>query len=195
MIETALFAARRELYELADAALMKRFAYCRREQIDIAVCGRHLGGFSVVPVVDHGSGRFDFAGADEEPLDAFVMEVFGADAETVVDLVGWRVEAPEKPLAMFGRAGLVGVSAALNPATYSMGGFLRLHRTPLIWLKAGCDGAAVVDEGLAGQQLLQAPGRIGAASWEHGRAVTALMRAAAGLDNKVIAPQPVRRAA
>jgi hypothetical protein len=96
---------------------------------------------------------------------------------------------------MFGRCGLLGLWQAMAPGTYFMGGSLKLHRSPLAWLQAGCDGAAIVDRYLAGRQLLEAPGRIAAEDKAHGREISLLLRGAADIDNKVIYPVAMRRAA
>ena len=96
---------------------------------------------------------------------------------------------------MFGRCGLLGLWQANAPGTYFMGGNLRLYRSPLLWLQGRCDGAAIVDRTVAGRQLLDVPGRIAAEDRAHGREIAGLLRAAADIDNKVVAPVQQRRAA
>ncbi|RWO41376.1 hypothetical protein [Mesorhizobium sp.] len=194
MIKHVLLRARLEYYELADAAVGSAdfLKYIRHHQIDVASAGGFAGATAVLPIGKLGDQRFNF---DPDGDLAFVCEAYAVDGESIVDLVAWLLNEPGTPLTMFGRGGLLGLWQAMAPGTYFMGGSLRLHWTPLKWLQAGCDGAAVVDPHLAGQELLVAPGPIAAEDQAHGRDIVKLLRSAAAIDNKVIAPFENRRVA
>jgi hypothetical protein len=194
MIERALRSALSEFYGRVDMASGwdEFLAYVRSHRLDILTIGWHVGVTAVLPITEYPDSRFDFADAGEL---AFVCECYAADGETVTDLVAWRLDAPEYPLTMFGRCGLLGLWEANAPGTYFMGGTLALHRSPLRWLQAKCNGAAIVDRHLAGHQLVDVPGRISAEDKVHGREIAALLRAAADIDNKVVAPLGQRSAA
>jgi hypothetical protein len=175
MIELALLAARHELAERADVRIMQTFDYCRTHGIDVASAGRHVGCASVIPVVSHHGKRFDYARVGNEVFDAMVVEALGADDETVIDLVAWRLDRPDRPFTMFERVGLVGLSAALNPATFFMGAALQVHDTPLGWLQSACRGCAIVIPELAARQLRDVGGPIAASSLAQGRRIRALI--------------------
>jgi hypothetical protein len=193
MIERAIRSAQAEFYDRVGTApgCDAFLAYVRSHRLDILAIGWHVGVTAVMPIKDHPGSRFDFA--DDGEL-AFVCECYAADGETVTDVVAWRLDAPERPMTMFGRCGLLGLWQANAPGTYFMSGTLVLHRSPLLWLQAGCNGAAIVDRHMAGRQLLDIPGRISAEDKAHGREIAALLRAAADIDNKVIAPLQQRSA-
>ena len=175
MIELVPLTARHELGERADGGIMKMFDYCRTHDIDIASAGRHIGCASVISVLVHRGGRFDFAGGGDEAVDAMVLEALGADEESVTDLVAWRLDRPDRPMTMFGRVGLLGLSAALNPATFFMGAALQVHETPLGWLQSACRGCAIIIPDLAARQLRDVEGPIAAASLAHGHRIRALI--------------------
>ncbi|PAP95441.1 hypothetical protein [Mesorhizobium wenxiniae] len=175
MIELALLAARHELGERADGRFMQMFDYCRVHAISMLSAGPHIGCASVIPVVHHRGERFDFAARGNEAVDAVVVEALGTDEERVIDLVAWRLDRPDRPLTMFGRVGLLGLSAALNPATFFMGAALQVHDTPLGWLKSACRGCAIVVPDVAARQLRDVGGPIAASSLAQGRRIRALI--------------------
>lgn len=178
----ALLAARLEFQETVRCSA----AYTRQHRIDLASLAAFNGGWGLAPIADHGNGRFDFTDSDAIP--AFVIEAYGPDGETVVDVVGWPLDQPDKLMSMFGRCGLLGAWQALGPATYFMGGTLALHRTPLDWLRSGCKGAAIVTPSIAAAQLAEAPGQIAAHDHAHGRQLVALLRTVLHPENKIVVP-------
>jgi hypothetical protein len=194
MIQCALRSARAEFYGRAETAACSDafLTYVRDNDLDVLAIGWYVGVTAVLPIEEHPGSRFEFR--DSGSL-GFVCESYAADGETVTDLVAWHLDLPERPLTMFGRCGLLGLWQANAPGTYFMGGSLRLHRSPLLWLQARCDGAAIVHRSAAGRQLLDVPGRIAAEDRAHGREIAGLLRAAADIDNKVVAPVEPRRAA
>jgi hypothetical protein len=148
-------------------------SYLQRVALNLEVVIAHAGACAVVPVVDRGNGRFDFGQPDVDPL-AFVCECLGEDGETPVDIIAWPTDAPARVMSMLGRAGMVGLWAAHNPATYYLNKPLLLYRTPLNWLKAGCRGAAIADRRIASRQFLELPGAIAGEDHEHGRELLAI---------------------
>lgn len=190
MIELALLTARQTLLEQADGTFMETFHYSREHQIPHFVSGG-VGAMAITKASVFPGARFDFAVGAEGAAEVLVFEAFGADDETVVDLVGWQREREDCPLSMFGRVGLLGLSAALNPATFFMGAALAVHETPLDWLRAGCRGSAIVAPDLAARQLRDLHGPIAAVSIAHGRRLRALIDSVARPSILV----PERRAA
>ena len=98
-------------------------------------------------------GGFEF---DDMGEMACAMAVHDTDAETVIDLVAWSIRDPETFGTMFG-APVLGIDTLLNPASY-VAGPITLLSTPLAWLKAGCQGAAVLDLAGAREALFRVPG-------------------------------------
>jgi hypothetical protein len=114
-------------------------------------------------------GAFYFADeADEDGKSAAVIEVYGEDDETVVDLCSWPSDNPDSFATIFGAEAL-GLARASNAATWSFGGALNLYRTPLRWLQAGCQGCVVLDHRLVPTWLGTVPGPIQAEDYEHAR--------------------------
>lgn len=160
--------------------------YIRLHEIDQAlVCG-FAGACVVRNVMDCGNQRFDFANGEAEQLPAFVCEAFGSDGESLVDLVAWPLDSPNKVMSMFGRCGLLGAWEAMNPATYFMDSSLVMHRTPLEWLQAGCRGAVVVTPYVAARMFLDLPGKIAARDDIHGRQLEALRRSVLPKDQILV---------
>ena len=159
--------ARGELDHRAAIPSTEHVRYWREHGLDDASVAGFAGLLAVVPIRLFEPNRFDF-GVDGDPLGA-VVEAFDEDGETVIDLVAWPLNEPDRVLSMFGRAPVLGLSAALNPATYAFGRPLNVHRTPLDWVKSGCDGCAVVVRHLAAPVLLEAHrlGRISGQDRQH----------------------------
>ena len=135
MIERALRSARMMFYTRADATTGSDafLAYVRNHRLDILAIGWHIGVTAVLVINEYPGNRFELADAGDL---GFVCECYAADGETVTDLIAWRLDAPERPLTMFGRCGLLGLWQANLPGTYFMGG--TSHAPPL----SGCRLAA-----------------------------------------------------
>ena len=93
---------------------------------------------------------------------------------------------------MFGRAPLVGMWQAYNPASYVFGRPLQVHRTPLDWLRAGADGCAIVNPRLAAHVLNELPGPIAGQDEAHARELADLVLSTVDLTRIRV---PVRRVA
>jgi hypothetical protein len=98
------------------------------------------------------------------------------DGEPVaLDLVAWPVNLPEAFATLSGAADGLGIEAADNPATFFAGKALRLHRTPLGWLRSVCTGSVILNPQCAVGWLGDAPGRIACDDPEHAREVSMLL--------------------
>jgi hypothetical protein len=167
--------------------------YARKHGIDLGCVYGFAGLCAVLPVTDCGNGRFDFRDTADD-VEAFVCQALGLDGETCIDLIAWPTTNPRHIMTMFGRAVLVGEWAARSAFTYSFNRPLTLYRTPLEWLQADCNGAAIVDPAKAGRVMADLPGRIAARDAKHGRELSALIDAAFPKD-RVLVPANAGRAA
>jgi hypothetical protein len=170
----AILVARAEFYDRVETTT-SYLSYVRRHGIDIGQVTDFAGATGVIEIVDCGNGRFDWSGPGTKVM-GFVCEALDADGETVVDLVAWPIDRPMHVLTMLGRAALVGMWAAMNPATFYMDKPLIMYRTPLEWLTSGCRGAAVVHARRAGRAFLDIPGPILAQDPSHARTLLAIAR-------------------
>jgi len=191
-VELALLEMRAAFHERAGCSM----AYTRSQNIVLKDLAGAVGAFGIAPIAECGNGRFEFAEArSAASTQALILEAFGADGETVVDLVGWPLDDPTRLLTAFGRCGLVGLAEAHCGSTYFMGAALDVHLSPRDWLVAGCRGAAIVDPHRAAMQLVEAPGRIAARNQQHGRQLINLLRSAVDPSTKVVVPSSARRLA
>lgn len=174
MINPMLWSARAEFYARAWPSPTS-IEYARRHELDVDTIARFAGAFGIAEVIDCNNRRFDFRESDNS-FAAAIIEAFGSDGETCVDLVGWPLDRPDYVMTVAGRCGLLGAWEAMNPATYIMGARLRMHRTPLGWLKAGCEGAVVVVAQIAARMLLELPGKVAGEDPRHARALQRLAR-------------------
>jgi hypothetical protein len=144
-MDLPLLAARIELNCHAEPTI-DWLDYVRNTGLDIPTVCRFVSVIAVTHCVFYDQGRFDFAdSAEREAEPAAVIEALGDDAETVVDLVAWPLDAPNRFCSLFGDVSLLGVDRVGNPAIYFGGQHLQLYKTPLRWLQAGCNGAVVID--------------------------------------------------
>ncbi|TVR05825.1 MAG: hypothetical protein EA385_17270 [Salinarimonadaceae bacterium] len=188
-----LRAAREYLYERAlptDGFL----AYVRAHRLDLFRIEGFAGVAAATPIIDCGNARFDFGDEHNEAVPGFICEAFAADGETVIDLVAWPLDRPDQPMSMFGRVGLIGVAAAMNPATYIFDNPLVIERNPLDWLRSGCVGAAIVDPRVAAWELIDCPGRIAGQDQAHARQLLELAHSVID-GSRFVAPARNARAA
>lgn len=147
--------------------------YCARHGLDIREIEAHAGACGVVRAVFSGSW-FDLPCEDDpDAVQAVCIEALGDDDETCVDLVAWPIDRPEAFAVMCDRAAMLGKANVVNAATYAFGEPLRLHRTPLGWLKERCCGAVILNPLGAAWELLEADGLIGVEDAEHAREIAA----------------------
>jgi hypothetical protein len=125
-----LLLARRDFY---SRAMWTREAadYVATNAIDLESLNCHAGLIAITNCEFCGNGAFYFADeADEDGKSAAVIEVYGEDDETVVDLCSWPSDNPDSFATIYGAEAL-GLARASNAATWSFGGALNLYRTPL----------------------------------------------------------------
>ena len=160
--------------------------YCRAAGIDFACTVAACGGVYLVQARQ--LGRF-FRPDDSGELMAWV-DVLAEDAETPIDTIAWALDAPETALVLTGAAPAIGLNAAVNPATYAHEGVLRLHKTPLGWLRSGCDGACIIDQAAGARWLLDLPpGRWAPEDKAHAADLAASMRKLIDLGRFVLPRQ------
>lgn len=165
---SAILLARQQFYQCAGWT-PEASAYVKAHGLDLDAIAAHAGTFAVclAQVCPHTApAQFDFT---PEGVPCAVIEVIGEDAVTVIDLVAWPIDAPERFATAVGEADVLGIGAIRNPATYAGGRPLRVHRTPLEWLKAGCQGCAVLNRDWGGYWLRKTPGPLLAEDLAHGR--------------------------
>jgi hypothetical protein len=180
-----LIAARAELNWRGDPTV-DWLDFIRNNALDVPTVWRFAGVLAVTHCVFYDHRRFDFADpAERETKPAAVIEAHGDDAETVIDLVAWPLDAPGRFGSLFGDAMLLGVDRVGNPATYFGGQHLQLYRTPLAWLQAGCAGAVIIDPHGARFVLRRALGPIAGEDLDHARAIQRLTHFPL---NRVLAP-------
>lgn len=160
--------------DLEQQTSRELFAYARSNGLDLGrLWTERLIAMRIMKIRWFAGPRFDFA--EQYSSAAVVIEAFDVDEETVVDLVAWNMDRPEKFGTALGRAAALGLGAVTNPATFHLGQPLPVHRTPLSWLQHGCSGCVVLDRLSAPRWLGEAPGSIAAEDVEHGRELARLL--------------------
>ncbi len=170
----AELAARAEFLRRAGFEHQREWlSFIRMHGLDLHRIGDFIGATGVLPITEFQGNRFDFA-RPGEGSPAFIIEARGEDETRFLDFVAQPLSAPERPLTMFGRVGLLGIWNASNASTYALGGFLVVHKTPLDWLRAGCQGSAIVDPKIAARQLYDLPGNVCGQDQRHSRQLLAM---------------------
>lgn len=99
-----------------------------------------------------GPDTFDFDDSGEPAL------IFRAeDREEATDLIAWSARTNKLATWRCATFCLGDLDQVFNPATYFMGGALRVHGTPLDWLRAERDGIVLVRPDLAFAYLRNCP--------------------------------------
>lgn len=185
-----ILAARARLYRAYPTATS--VAYVRDNELDMRQLADAAGCFTVMRVAVSGD-RFEFSETGNTIV--AIVEAFGRDGETSVDLVAWPLDAPQRVLTMFGRTPILGLVNVFAATTYAFDRPLVCYRTPLAWWQAGCRGAVVLDPSSAARLLLDAPGLISGEDLEHSRQIAELVRSLFDPARFVAPAQSERRAA
>lgn len=154
--------------------------YLAEHDIDVNVVAGFCGPPTVLPITLLPNRRFDLPDHGADTVEGVVIEVRGEDGETVIDLVAWPVADLTDVRTLCGVAPIVGLWNALNPSTYFLDHPLVIHRTPLAWLQADCEGAAVVIPEMAARIFLDIRdmgGRIGAQDADHAHELRKILQA------------------
>lgn len=84
---------------------------------------------------------------DENGRPAIVIVPSSYDYDVrIADMVAFDRDAPSRFASLTGDLFALGEGSIDNPATYFAGQSLRLHRTPLDWLRGGCVGAVILND-------------------------------------------------
>lgn len=168
--------------------------YCERHGIDNRACHGFCGLVTITPISLLPNRRFDLRDNDAGVDLGVVIEAMDGSGEQAIDLVAWPAENPRDVRTLCGLAPILGLWAALNPATYIFDHPLEIHRTPLDWLRADCTGAAIIIPKIAGRFLIDLPGPFGGQDAGHVRSLRKMVEAP-GKRVEFLMPSPVRRAA
>jgi hypothetical protein len=88
---------------------------------------------------------------DAEGDRAFIFRC--TDRDTIIDLIAWHPES-NRLASWLGTGFCIGdIDDIYNPATYFAGDALRVHASPIEWLKAARDGIVIARPDLAGAYL------------------------------------------
>jgi hypothetical protein len=116
-------------------------------------------------VFDVDTGRFAIDPLGEQ---AFVHAVHGENPNEIVDIVAWSASRPHLYGTYLGYAGLIGVGAVLDPASFSESP-CPIWAMPLAWLQSGLKGCVVLNAALAAPILASAPGSFQCEDNDHAR--------------------------
>ena len=156
---------RRELYASGEWT-PEALAYTRRHRLDLPTIQAHAGIFAVCLCRfyggDNGEGLFQF---DADGVPAALVEALAADGHSVLDLVAWRLDAPDTYATAIHNADMLGAWHMLCRG----GRPLHVHRTPINWLRAGCEGCVVLNPDWGDHWLQTAGGPFIAEDVHHGR--------------------------
>lgn len=162
----ATYAAKRaalELYESTGADSLT-VQWLGSYDIEIDEITNLVGPVCRHAVTFYGATRFEF---DPFGEGAFCIVLTDEDAKTELDVLAWSARDPVTFGTLLGQAGLAGAAAITNPASYTGGKACPVWRTPLDWLRAGCEGACVVDPIMARPVLARAPGMLLVEHFDH----------------------------
>lgn len=167
------------------------FRYIAKHGLDLATVQAHAGYLNIGLVAFTGDTfLFDPDGEPAAVIEALLFD--HSREEFTADLVAWPAHDPWAfATAMGDRDG----AAVLGPQNMVQRGGqpLTVHRTPLSWLKAGCEGCVALKPG-ARRWLLKAGGPFVAEDVEHGRELRQLLGADA-MRHRILVPQRQARAA
>lgn len=161
--------------------------YIRAQQIDEEAVTAHAGGLDLALAAFHGDTfDFDIDGEPAAVIDAYLFD--HAREQAVADLVAWPIADP----AVFATAmGCNDGADILGPVHMIArhGAPLKVHRTPLGWLKAKCEGCVPLKPG-ARHWLVWAGGPFIAEDIEHGRELREML----GHRHRILIPQTAEAA-
>lgn len=169
--------------------------YLNEHKIDLGRVLPHIGAIGMMDVTEFDGDRFDFTGPGER-ITCVVFEAIDETGEEAFDLVALPVGEPQRPMSMFGRVGLLNPFALFWRGSYCMGKSVPVHRDPLLWLKSGCTGTAMIHPHRAAHDMLDVPGQLLGQDGEHCGELAAIARSV--VDDRLFvmpAPRGDRRAA
>jgi hypothetical protein len=170
-LATPLQEARSDLYESSGHSA-ERYELIEREKLDRNLIEAHAGCVCVCPIKFFPDGTFEFHANGKL---GGVIEVFDFDDETTIDLVAWSLDDPTKFATAQAYAPGLGLARVRNPATYFGRRPLFVFRTPMAWLKSGCQGVVILREASAYLWLSAALGNIAAEDLQHAQQLARLL--------------------
>ncbi len=185
-----------EIYDLEKPRL-PTVDYLVGNGIDVGAVVGFVGSPTVLPISLLPNRRFDLPDHGADAVDGVIIEARSEDGDSVIDLVAWPIANPTDVHTLCGAAPMLGLWQAFNAATYVFDCPLIVHRTPLDWLKADCNGAAIVIPKLAVRTFLEISdigGRIGAEDFNHAHELRRHLDAMTK-HVEIVAPKPNRIAA
>lgn len=133
-------------------------------------------------------------GSEGYPIVALGCTAISNGQEQIVDLVAWNLNAPDYPATYCGPDGGADLLGIINCQCRGSGP-LAIHKTPLQWLQAGCDGVVPLNRQWAGHWLNKASGPFVVEDIEHGREIRALLGRHASAHEILIRNPEQRQAA
>lgn len=148
--------------------------FIAREALDLRLVGTFAGSLTLARCTfSPPPRRFHFDPAGELAVVVEALEIEHGE-RWIVDHVAWPNDRPSEFATAAGRADLLGADQVDNPASSYGGRPLLVHRTPLSWLRASCQGVVVLDERRAGARLAGALGNLAGEDEEHARQIARL---------------------
>jgi hypothetical protein len=169
--------------------------YLRRHRINLEDCNAHAGYFNIALVKfwtgNDGDQAFSFD-CDGQPAAVIEAVLYDSRLEPfTADLVAWPIDDPGQFSTAMGVNDGADVLAPQNMVQRG-GKPLRIHRTPLKWLQAGCDGCVLLKSG-ARHWLRRAGGPYACEDVAHGHDIRDMLGADAK-RHKILVPQIARAA-
>ena len=171
-----LLSMRAQLYDVLPTR--EGIAYRRSIGLDHATIEAACGCVIITPVRYFPDRSFDLLD-DGETVGVLsaIIEVFDADARTIIDLCAWPLGRSDKFATAHLRGDGLGVWRVADPGSYiySPEKALRVHRTPEGWLRARCQGVVILNTLSAPRWLSASPGLLLAEDLDHGREIARLL--------------------
>ena len=180
-----------QFYGDADRGMCAANSYAKSQGFAMQVVEAHAGIVSVQSCSFDGAGFFDF---DPQGEPCLVFEAMDEDNASTVDLVAFALADPTRFGTADGTLGVLGLTNVTNPATWSLGALLKVHRTPLSWLRDGCRGVVITDHQKAPAALSRALGPMAAEDGAHAQDLIELL-CKPPVDPRSIVVPHIRRAA
>jgi len=164
-------------------------AYAREHAIDWQAVALEAGIMVLARVRFEPGRTFELGGR----VPAAVIEAYGEDAAEPLDLVAWPLNRPDKFARLYGRVAVLGARAIADASVDTRDRPLPVHRTPLAWLQARCDGAVLLDLHSGIRVLRDVPGGIAAEDEAHAADLASLMVASLPLARIKVPRRPAAR--
>ena len=190
---------RQQHYQMAEPC-PEWWSFIHQNMINPAALEPHCGtiGVALCKSLDASNGdrlfEFSSKGIACVVIEALCFQREGGNKNPyVADLVAWSLQAPNSFATALGTGEgceLLGAWSACRTDRSP----LTVHRTPLAWLKAGCEGCVVLKQEGGGFWLNKAGAPFVCEDAEHAKAVRDLL-GPSGHHHKILIPNSERKAA